>query len=139
VKALDPDAEVVAKIESRSGLDYTRLHGASLGRLMAARGDLFLELRRPHHLIRALDTILRADADAIVASRILGSLAWESEPAAQDITDVAYLVSQGYRTLMLGDEVCLRRDSVIAALNVLQCVARDTLALSAPAVNASAA
>ena len=90
-------------------------------------------------MIRALDTILRADADAIVASRILGSLAWESEPAAQDITDVAYLVSQGYRTLMLGDEVCLRRDSVIAALNVLQCVARDTLALSAPAVNASAA
>jgi pyruvate kinase len=139
VKALDPDANVVAKIESRRGLAYAKRNGASQGRLMAARGDLFLELSRPHHLIRALDTIVRADPDAIVASRIMGSLAWESEPAAQDITDAAYLITQGYRTLMLGDEVCLRRDSVIAALNVLQSVARDLDVLASPRATASAA
>lgn len=125
VKALDPDAQVVSKIESLAGLDAVRRHGAALGRLMAARGDLYLELRRPHHLLGALRTIVQSDPDAIVASRIFDSLAWEPEPASQDITDAAYLIASGYRTLMLGDEVCLRRDSVIAALNALRCVARD--------------
>ena len=92
---------------------------------MAARGDLYLELARPHHLLGALRAIQAADPDAIAASRLFDSLAWEDEPAAQDITDAAFLISLGYRTLMLGDEVCLRRDSVISALNLLESIARE--------------
>lgn len=120
VRALDPDANVVAKIESQKGLGFVR-EGTGV-RLMAARGDLFLELARPHQLLDALKAIVAADPDAIVASRICDSLAWSLEPSAQDITDVAYLRSLGYRTLLLGDEVCLKRDSVISALNLLEAI-----------------
>lgn len=139
LEALDPDARVVAKIESRRGLDYVRWVGARQARLMAARGDLFLELQRPHHLLGALRDVVRADPDAICASRILASLAWEDEPSAQDLTDVAYLLGLGYRTLMLGDEVCLRRDSVVSALNLLECLLRDAPRSAAAPVPAGAA
>lgn len=131
VKELDPDARIVSKIESRKGMGFVREHGCDHGRLMAARGDLFLELRRPHHLLEALRSIVAADPDAIVASRICASLAWDPEPAAQDITDVACLLLLGYRHLMLGDEVCLRRDTVIAALDLLQSIVRDMAPRSA--------
>jgi pyruvate kinase len=135
VQALDPAARVVQKIESRRGLDHVARHGAAQGHLMAARGDLHLELRRPHHMLRALRSIREADPDAIVASRLFDSLAWQDEPAAQDLTDAAFLIGMGYRRLMLGDEVCLRRDSVLAALDTLHCVIRDV----APAASTLAA
>jgi len=35
------------------------------------------------------------------------------------------LLGLGYRTLMLGDEVCLRRDSVLAALNLIDAIASE--------------
>jgi pyruvate kinase len=139
VKAIDPEARVVCKIESLKGLDYAREHGASHGPLMAARGDLYLELRQPHHLLRALRDVVTADPDAIVASRILDSLAWEETPSAQDLTDVAYLRTLGYRRLMLGDEVCLRRDTVLPALDLLDCLLRERLAAPTPRTAVSSA
>lgn len=126
LRALDPEARPVAKIESERGLAFAR-NGAGGARLMAARGDLYVELRRPHHLLRAQRQLLAADPEAIVASRILDSLAWSPEPAAQDLTDVAYLLQLGYRWLMLGDEVCLRRESVLSALNLLEELFREEL------------
>lgn len=123
VRALDPEARVVAKLESQRGLAYAREHAGGGVRFMAARGDLFLELARPHHVLRALKDVLALDPQAIVASRVCDSLAHDLEPSCQDITDVAYLLSLGYRTLLLGDEVCLRRDSVLSALNLLEAIA----------------
>ena len=67
--------------------------------------------------------VLAADPAAIVASRICDSLAWDLEPSCQDISDVAHLLSLGCRTLLLGDEVCLRRDSVLSALNLIEAIA----------------
>jgi pyruvate kinase len=88
LEALDPQARVVAKIESRKGL-AAALEGAFTGRrLMAARGDLFLELK-PHELPRALRGLVATDEHAILASRIFPSLAHSLEPAAQDVTDAA--------------------------------------------------
>ena len=40
-------------------------------------------------------------------------------PESADIGDVAFLLALGYRTFLLGDAVCLRRDSVLEALNLL--------------------
>jgi pyruvate kinase len=125
VADLLPGAKVMLKIETERGLDYARQHGASLGQLVAARGDLYVEVLQPHRVVSALRDIITADPDAVVASRIFDSLAWHPVPQSADIGDVAYLLSLGYRTFMLGDAVCLKRDSVIAALNLLEKVAEE--------------
>jgi pyruvate kinase len=125
VSRLLPGAQVMLKIETEKGLTFARTHGASHGQLMAARGDLYVEVLRPHRIVSALRTIVEADPDAVVASRILESLAHTPIPDSADIGDVAFLLSLGYHTFMLGDAVCLRRDSVIEALNLLQAVAGE--------------
>jgi hypothetical protein len=125
VRHLLPGVEMMLKIETQRGLDYARKYGASSGRLMAARGDLYVEVLQPHRVVSALRDVIAADPDAVVASRIFDSLAWHPVPNSADIGDVAYLLSLGYRTFMLGDRVCLRRDSVLAALNLLEKVAEE--------------
>ncbi len=125
VKSLLPNAEVMLKIETQRGLDFAKKHGAKHGRLMAARGDLFVEVIRPHKIASAVKAIVQADKDAVVASRILDSMALSPIPASADISDVAFLLEIGYRTFMLGDSVCLRRESVIEALNLLEEMGKD--------------
>ena len=117
-----PDAEVMAKIESRRGLAFASKHGSTYGQLMAARGDLFVEVLRPHNIIGALKEIIVADPDAVAASRLFGSLAFDSVPDSADISDAAFLLSLGYKTFMLGDAVCLKCEPLLAALNLLEAV-----------------
>jgi pyruvate kinase len=123
VRALLPGAEVMLKIESRRGLEYARKFGASQGRLMAARGDLFVEVLRPHRIAASMRDIFAADSEAIAASRLFDSLATHPVPSCADICDAAFLLELGYRTFLLGDAVCLRRETVLAALNLLEAVA----------------
>jgi pyruvate kinase len=125
VQRLLPGAEVVLKIENERGLAFARDHGATHGRLCAGRGDLYVEVGRPHRIVGALRTVIEADPEAIVASRLFDSLADDPIPSAADIGDAAFLLGLGYRTFLLGDAVCLRRDSVLAALNVLAAVAGE--------------
>jgi pyruvate kinase len=125
VCGLLPGAELLLKIETRRGLEYARQHGASHGRLAAARGDLYVEVLRPHKIVEALKTIIRADPEAVVASRLMDSLAYQPVPASADIGDAAFLLGIGYRTFMLGDVVCLRRETVLEALNLLQAIAKE--------------
>ena len=120
LRALDPEARIVAKIESKKGLALAEAR--PLGRPLVARGDLFVEIA-PHELPRAMRALLARDEDAILASRLFPSLARSLEPSAQDVTDAAFALELGYRTLMLGDEVCLRRESVVSALNLLEALA----------------
>ncbi|MBN1878232.1 MAG: hypothetical protein JXA33_28695 [Anaerolineae bacterium] len=120
-----PGAEVILKIESEKGLSFARRHKATCGRLMAARGDLFVEVLHPHRVISAVRDVINADPDAIVASRIFDSMAYQPIPESADIGDVAFLIGLGYRTFMLGDRVCLKRDTVLEALNLLEAVAGE--------------
>ncbi len=125
VRSLLPGADVLLKIESQRGLAFVREHGSGQGRLMAARGDLYVEVLQPHRVVGALRDIIKADPHAVVASRIFDSLARYPVPESADIGDVAFLLGLGYRTFMLGDQVCLRRDSVLEALNLLEAVASE--------------
>lgn len=120
-----PGAEVFLKIESEQGLAYARKHKALHGRLMAARGDLYVEVLRPHRMVGALKEIIEADPDAAVASRLFDSLVMDPVPASPDICDVAFLLSLGYQTFLFGDAVCLKRDPILAALNLLQAMADE--------------
>lgn len=124
VKAILPDAEVILKIETQKGLAYARQHRNKHGRLAAARGDLFIEVLQPHKIVPALQQIIQADPQAIAASRLLDSLAYHPVPSSADISDIALLLSLGYRSFMLGDAVCLQRESVLAALNLLEAIAK---------------
>jgi pyruvate kinase len=117
---LDAAASIVEKIESERGISYVRNSYDGKRRLMAARGDMFLELPWPHRIIEALELIVMKDSKAIAASRIFDSLAKYSEPTCEEIGDFDNLIRMGYKTTMLGDEVCFNRDSVIAALNLMQ-------------------
>jgi pyruvate kinase len=125
VRRLLPGAEVMVKIETQRGVDYARKYRATHGRLVAARGDLYVEVLRPHRIIGALRDIITADPQAVVASRIFDSLAYHPVPTSADIGDVGFLLSLGYRTFMLGDATCLRRDSLLEALNLLEAVAEQ--------------
>ncbi len=125
VQRLLPGAEVMLKVESRRGLELARTHGAAYGRLVAARGDLFVEVLRPHHIIGALHEIIAADPDAMVASRLFESLADHPVPSSADIGDAAFLIGIGYRSFLLGDVICLQRDTVLEALNLLEAVAAE--------------
>lgn len=125
VQALLPGARVVQKIESRRGLDWVDRGASDRGRLMAARGDLYVELMQPHRILSAMRRIVQADPQAIAASRVLTSLAYQGVPDCADLSDVAWLHALGYRTLMLGDDVCQRRESVLAALNALHAIAGE--------------
>ena len=125
VSSLLPNAELMLKIETQRGLEFTQQYGTSLGQLMAARGDLYVEVLQPHRIVTALRQIITADPQAVVASRIFDSLAHHPVPESADIGDVAFLLSLGYRTFLFGDVVCLQRDTIIEALNLLEAVAGE--------------
>jgi pyruvate kinase len=123
VRRLLPGAEIMSKIETQRGLAYARKYGASQGRLMAARGDLYVEVLHPHRLVGALRDVITADPEAVVASRLFDSLVRHPVPASADVCDAAFLISLGYRTFLFGDAICLQRDTVIEALNLLEAIA----------------
>ncbi|MEK6964420.1 MAG: pyruvate kinase [Nanoarchaeota archaeon] len=122
LRKLDPAAVIAEKIESKKGLEYVASEYDGKNRLMAARGDLYAEVDMPHDILAAMDLMIKKDPNVIAASRVCSSLAESLEPSCSDISDVAYLIRTGYKTLMLGDEVCLRRDSVISALNLIEAI-----------------
>jgi hypothetical protein len=120
---IDPDATIIEKIESKKGLEYVKNGWDGKTRLMAARGDLFIEVGQPHEIVCAVEDIVKKDSNAIVASRIFDSFSYSLEPTCEDIGDVDNLMRMGYRTLMLGDNVCLRYKSLLSALNLMEAMA----------------
>ncbi len=121
------DSEIVAKIESLDGLkyvDHEYRKSQNLG-LLTARGDLFVEVHRPHEIADATKRIIRADRDAIVGSRILLSLGEDEVPSCADISEVNWLLDVGYRRFMFCDSLCLKKDALDHAVNVLQAIYDD--------------
>lgn len=124
---LDPEAKIVAKIESMKGLNWVRTNFEKYKdrvRLMAARGDLYVEVgvNRPDRILRALRLIIRTDPTAIVASRILTSLRNGPRPICPDITDIDSMLSMGYRHFMVGDDICFDEDSLMLGLDMLKAI-----------------
>ena len=123
---LDPDAEIIAKVESEKGLEWVRTayKSESLCNLMAARGDLYVEtaIRRPERILWALETIVRNDCDAVVASRILTSLRESSRPTCSDITDIYAMIEMGYARFMVGDDICFNENSIMLALDIMKAI-----------------
>jgi pyruvate kinase len=70
------DSEIMIKIENKKGLEFTRKFRKRPNlRLVAARGDLYVEIDRPHQIMDALKLIIQKDPEACAGSRIFLSLA----------------------------------------------------------------
>jgi hypothetical protein len=115
------DAEIVAKIESLPGLRWVRNGFVKQDNLslLAARGDLYVEIDKPHQILEATKLIVEKDPDAIVGSRILLSINEGPVPECCDFSDLAWLYDIGYRRMMLCDEICLDGEKLSTAVNVL--------------------
>lgn len=128
---LDPEAKIIAKIESMKGLEFVEYNYEEVKehvRLMAARGDLYVELEMPHQILNALAKIIKADKNAIAASRILESaLNLEKPPNCTDISDLGLLLKMGYRSFLLGDQVCENENALKSALGLMNTIFQEFL------------
>jgi len=121
------DDLIIAKIENMKGLHYAMspqyVKSQHLS-LLNARGDLFVELTKPHDIAFATRALIRADPDTIVGSRLLLSAA-KSVPDCADISEINWLLEIGYHRFMFCDELCLHPDMLNRAINMLQAIATD--------------
>ncbi len=113
------DAEIRLKIENLRGLNFvaTSFKKRENIALVAARGDLYVEVERPHDIMDALQLIIQKDPEASVGSRIMLSVIHEPVPALADFLELAWLYDAGYRSWLLCDELCLKGELLGTALN----------------------
>ena len=115
-----PDADIILKIENKWGLHWTQDHFQPQPNthLCAARGDLFVEIDRPHEIMSACRTILKKDPDAIVGSRMLLSCVHDDVPSCADLNELAWLYDTGFSSFLLCDELCLKEDLLAMAVDI---------------------
>lgn len=116
------DAQVYLKIEDKKGLAYVErdFRKCDALSLVAARGDMYVELDRPHDILKAVRLIAERDPEACVGSRILLSVIHDSVPSNADLSELAWLYDIGYRRMMLCDELCLKEELLGRAVNVFE-------------------
>lgn len=116
---IGPDALLMLKIEDLKGLRYVReeFKKDSRTRLVAAFGDLYVEVERPHDILKAAKLIVEKDRDALAGSRMLLSVVSDPVPSLADFAQLAWLYEIGYRHAMLCDEICLDGKLLSVAVN----------------------
>lgn len=121
------EAEIIAKIENSEGLEFAKnqFKPADNLHILTARGDLFVELPKPHDVLLATKELLKVDPLAILGSRILLSVTNESVPSCSDLNELAWLLDIGYRRFMFCDGLCLNKEALNRALHILAAVAAD--------------
>ena len=116
------DAIVNLKIENKAGLTYvaTDFKKTPNTNLVAARGDLYVEVDKPHDILAAVKLIIDKDPEAVCGSRILLSVINDPVPSCADFHELAWLTDIGYKNMLLCDELCLKDDLLSRAVNVFQ-------------------
>lgn len=106
------DSQIFLKIEDNRGLSYVANEFKKEDNLtlVAARGDLYVEVNQPHDILAAQRLIIEKDPQACAGSRLLLSLVREEVPSCADLSELAWLYDIGYRSMMLCDELCLKGD-----------------------------
>lgn len=121
------DAELWLKIETVKGLQFVSNEWKKQENLtlVAARGDLYVEVEKPHHIIDALKLIIEKDPEACVGSRILLSLTDSVVPSCADLFDIAWLTQAGYRRMLLCDNLYLKEEWIESAIAIIQGITKD--------------
>lgn len=114
-----PSCEIRLKIEDKQGLEYVarKFKKRDNLTLVAARGDLYVEINKPHELFEAQDLIISKDPHAIAASRLLLSVVKSPVPDCADLAELGWLYDHGYRNFMLCDEICLHEEMLATGIN----------------------
>jgi pyruvate kinase len=112
--------ETFLKIESKAGLNFVanKFKKQNNVSLCAARGDMFVEIDKPHEILKACKLIAEKDKNALVGSRLLLSVVNNPVPECHDFSDMAWLYDVGYRRMMLCDELCLKENLLGMAVSV---------------------
>lgn len=98
---------VIAKIESRKGIENLLSIAETADAVLVARGDLGVELpvwELPPVQIKIIDTAKKARKPVIVATEMLESMINNSRPTRAEVSDVASAVTQGADVVMLSGE-----------------------------------
>lgn len=123
------DSEIILKIESKPGLKYVaeKWRKQENLSLAAACGDLFVEVDRPHDILKAVEFILEKDSEALAGSRILLSVHEHPthEPSFADFCQLDWLRRLGYKRAMLCDAMCLSGEELSIACNVFDETKKD--------------
>ncbi len=116
------DSEIIAKIESKKGLEYVTNEFKKTENLslLTARGDLYVEVDKPHDILAATKLIIEKDPRAIVASRMILSVTNQAVPECSDFCELAWLYDIRYRRFMLCDGLCLKEEPLARAINVFE-------------------
>lgn len=118
-EVIGPDAQLILKIENKAGLEYaSRFKATPNTHLMAARGDLFIEVDWPHQIMEACKLVIERDPEAFAGSRMLLSVVNQPVPSCADLCELAWLYDIGYRNFLLCDELCLKEPLLARAVNV---------------------
>lgn len=114
------DVQVMLKIETVRGLEFAQRFKKRKRpnmTLVAACGDLYVEVDRPHQILTALRMLIKRDPEAMAGSRMLLSVCREEVPSLADFCHLSWLYDLGYRTFLLCDELCLKGDLLDRAVN----------------------
>ena len=120
-------AQLTLKIESLRGLQLVAmLPSPDLKgfRLACARGDLYVEVEQPHHIVEAEKLIIERDPDALVGSRMLLSLFNNSTPSCSDVNEILFLKSLGYKHFLLCDDLCKSGPALHRAVDTFTAIMR---------------
>jgi hypothetical protein len=120
----DPQAIIVAKIETQKGLEFVRdVYPSFSGsiRLLAAMDDLYTNIGPDEtEMIPALKTIISADPNAIAASRLFLSLEDNETMSLQDQAFFRFLEAMGYNSFMLSDDLCKHPDPFARTIEAMR-------------------
>lgn len=123
LKNLYPECVICSKIENKKGINNLIEITKNSDYVMAARGDLYIEIDYPHNISKVLKKIIQmAGNKSIAASRMLISLLRRSLPSCSDIMDIQFLREMGYFNFLIGDDICFKREILIRAVNIFKSI-----------------
>ena len=128
VRRLSPNAILIAKIESRSGVENIDSIAKAADAVMIGRGDLGIELQveKLPHVQREIIAVCKKHAKAaIVATQVLESMVESPVPTRAEIADIASSINDGADCLMLSEETAIGRHP-LEAIRVIAKTAEET-------------